>query len=197
MTKIIGICGGSGSGKTTLANQLHQELKETSSLLAMDDYYKPIEEQLKDPNGIVNFDLPYSLDIPQFIQDLESLKSGAPISIHKYDFNATNMPKTLQTIIPNKYLITEGIFLLCEAKVVELLDYIIYVDASESQMLERRLIRDKQERDIEEYTVMYQWNNHFIPAYKTYVLPFKCHANLMVNGEEPNLAKLVSEHLGL
>ena len=191
MTKLIGICGGSGSGKTTLAKQLHELLKGESSLLAMDDYYKPIAVQQKDTNGFVNFDLPSALDIHQFIKDLEALKAGSEIRLKKYDFNERNKPQAHQSIVPKQYLITEGIFLLCEPKVLELLDFVIYVDAPESIMLERRLARDKKERDIQKETILYQWNNHFMPAYQAFVLPYKTKANLVVDGQSEELANLI------
>ena len=46
---IIGICGGSGSGKTTLLNKLKAEFKDLEpSIISLDNYYLPIEQQEKD-----------------------------------------------------------------------------------------------------------------------------------------------------
>ena len=60
---VIGICGGSGSGKTTLLKKLKHALGEHRvSVFTMDNYYLPKDEQAKDKNNVVNFDLPTALD---------------------------------------------------------------------------------------------------------------------------------------
>ena len=79
---VIGICGGSGSGKTTLLKKLsnfygHAEV----SVLTMDNYYLPIEEQIKDENGVVNFDLPSALNETQLCSDLEQIVNGNTIEV--------------------------------------------------------------------------------------------------------------------
>jgi uridine kinase len=60
---VIGICGGSGSGKTTLLKKISSHYGPDSvSVFTMDNYYFPIEQQAKDQNGVVNFDLPTALN---------------------------------------------------------------------------------------------------------------------------------------
>ena len=58
---IVGITGGSGVGKTTLINQLYEEFQGKVSTFSLDNYYLPKEEQIKDENGVINFDLPSAL----------------------------------------------------------------------------------------------------------------------------------------
>lgn len=195
MVKIIGICGGSGSGKTTLARGLLNEWgANDASLLSMDDYYKPFSEQEKDVNGVVNFDLPTALNISKFTNDLKTLKNGGSLLLEKYNFNDATKSKIVERIVPKKYLITEGIFLLHDTMVVNLLDDIIFIEAIDSLMLERRLRRDKEERNIDGDNVLYQWNNHFVPAYKKYVLPYKAKADLVLNGAHLGLVRKVMAH---
>ena len=74
---IIGICGGSGSGKTTLLNKLKAEFKDLEpSIISLDNYYLPIEQQKKDENGKVNFDLPSALDREKISADLSKVING-------------------------------------------------------------------------------------------------------------------------
>ena len=88
---VIGICGGSGSGKTTLLNRLASYYKGYNpSVFSMDNYYKPIEEQQKDKNDIVNFDLPTALNREQLVDDLQRLIKGESIEVFEYQFNAGN-----------------------------------------------------------------------------------------------------------
>ena len=84
---VIGICGGSGSGKTTLLKKISSHFgSDNVSVFTMDNYYHPIEQQQKDKNGIVNFDLPTALDEEKLSNDLSNLvllgihNRGVPIA---------------------------------------------------------------------------------------------------------------------
>ena len=80
---VIGICGGSGSGKTTLLRKISAKLGSSNvSVFSMDNYYFKINKQLKDPKGIVNFDLPTALNEKQLVQDLQQLVNGEQIKVH-------------------------------------------------------------------------------------------------------------------
>lgn len=80
MTLVIGICGGSGAGKTTLLQRLNEVLDlYKPTIISMDNYYKPIEEQEKDENGEVNFDLPTSMQRKKLLQDLAKLRAQEPV----------------------------------------------------------------------------------------------------------------------
>ena len=109
---IIGICGGSGSGKTTLLKKIKSALgHENVSVFTMDNYYLPKEEQARDKNDSVNFDLPSALNEKQLCLDLQLLISGEEIKVKEYFFNApVNETKTV-SIPPNKVIIVEGLFL--------------------------------------------------------------------------------------
>ena len=75
MNFIIGITGGSGSGKTTLIRKLREAFtREELCIISQDDYYRPIEEQQQDENGVTNFDLPTSIDDKAFLKDIKRLR---------------------------------------------------------------------------------------------------------------------------
>ncbi|MEQ9230402.1 MAG: GTP-binding protein, partial [Cyclobacteriaceae bacterium] len=58
---VVGITGCSGSGKTYLLNRLVQNFSSSEMVvLSMDNHYKPIDQQVRDENNVVNFDLPES-----------------------------------------------------------------------------------------------------------------------------------------
>lgn len=171
---IIGICGGSGSGKTTLLKRLCNELKQYQpSLFSMDNYYLPIEQQHIDLNGQVNFDLPTALDRKKLFQDLQKLINVTPIEVEEYHFNATIDRITLLTINPSKIIIIEGLFLFYYEEIRELLDFSIFLDADPDIQLDRRLYRDLDTRGYSREAILYQWNEHVLPCYKTYLQPFE------------------------
>lgn len=78
---IIGITGGSASGKTLFLSRLMEQFRtDDICLLSQDNYYRPIEHQTKDHNGIENFDLPGAIDDQAFAADIERLRNGEVVS---------------------------------------------------------------------------------------------------------------------
>jgi len=186
---VIGICGGSGSGKTTLLKKLsnfygHAEV----SVLTMDNYYLPIEEQIKDENGVVNFDLPSALNETQLCSDLEQIVNGNTIEVKEYFFNSPPNKNVLLSILPKKIIIVEGLFVFHYPKVISLIDFSIFVEVDASTQLDRRIYRDQDSRGYSQQDIIYQWNNHVIPCYENYILPYKFDADFVyrndINSEE-------------
>lgn len=181
---IIGICGGSGSGKTTLLKRLADHFKDLSpSIFSMDNYYLPIEMQMRDENGEVNFDLPTSLDEERLSKDLEELKAGRSIEIKEYHFNSPSK-NVLISLEPSKLIIVEGLFLFEYKKVKNALDYSIFVDVDLKVQLDRRLYRDQETRGYSRESILYQWNNHVMPCFEHYLFPYKKDADYIFNNDE-------------
>ena len=102
---IVGICGGSGSGKTTLLKRLFNEFEHLNpSVFTMDNYYKPIDEQVKDQKGTYNFDLPTALDEELLVNDLRKLVAGHAIEVREYHFNAPPDKNVWISIKPSKLI---------------------------------------------------------------------------------------------
>ena len=144
---VIGICGGSGSGKTTLLRKLKNTLgQERVSVFTMDNYYLPKEQQAKDKNNVINFDLPTALDEKKLNEDLSAIVGGQNIEVKEYFFNApVNHTKTI-LIHPKEILIVEGLFLFHFEFVKKMLDFSIYVEVSPKHQLSRRIERDQKTR---------------------------------------------------
>lgn len=181
---LVGVAGGSGSGKTTLIRALRDRLPAgTVCLVSQDDYYRPIEKQVTDPNGKVNFDLPAGIDLDHLAADLRTLVSGESIHRKEYTFNQPNLePKWLE-VKPAPVILVEGLFVLHHAPVRELFDLKVFVEASEEIQLQRRLSRDASERGYGPTDVRYQWDNHVMPAYRDYLLPYRSICDLHVINE--------------
>ncbi len=176
--KVVGICGGSGSGKTTLLKRLAKQYEHLEpTIFSMDNYYKPIDQQFIDPNGKINFDLPNSLNRAKLFEDLKSLKEGNVIEIIEYQFNTKTDKAKLITIQPSNLLIVEGIFLFHYEEIRSLLDFSIFVDVDLETQLDRRLYRDQESRGYSREAILYQWENHVLPCYENYLLPYLPVAN--------------------
>lgn len=180
---VIGICGGSGSGKTTLLNRLASYYKEYEpSVFSMDNYYKPIEEQQKDKNDVVNFDLPTALNREQLVDDLQRLINGESIEVFEYQFNAGNK-HVLITIDPSDLIIVEGLFVFEYQRVHELLDFSIFVDVDPSIQLDRRIYRDQESRGYSRDEIIYQWEHHVVPCYNNYLAPHETKADFIYHND--------------
>lgn len=191
---IIGICGGSGSGKTTLLRRLaahFEHLKPT--VFSMDNYYLPIEEQKVDENGQINFDLPTALDRKLLADDLLRLKRGESIEVKEYHFNAPPGKNVLITLDPSALIIVEGLFLFHYEEVRDLLDYSIFMSVDPEVQLDRRLYRDQESRGYSREAILYQWENHVLPCYSSYLQPYEVAADFRFKNE--HLADLEFDRL--
>jgi len=171
---VVGICGGSGAGKTTLLKRLSETFQGVSTaVFSMDNYYLPLEQQSKDANGIVNFDLPSALDHQKLSVDLETLISGDPIEVREYFFNVQGSKSVLLTIQPSDIIIVERLFTLHYPTVFSQLNYSIFVDVDHATQLDRRIYRDQETRGYKRSEIIYQWENHVLPCYEQFIEPYR------------------------
>lgn len=181
---IIGICGGSGSGKTTLLRRISEEFKHLKpSIFTMDNYYYPIEKQLLDRQGYYNFDLPTALDEARLTEDLLKLRSGNAVNVKEYHFNAPPNKNILITIEPSELIIVEGLFLFHYKGVREILDFSVFIEVDHHVQLDRRLYRDQESRGYTRDAILYQWENHVMPCYEKYLLPYKESADFIFRND--------------
>jgi uridine kinase len=178
---IIGITGGSASGKTLFLSRLMEQFKtDDICLLSQDNYYRPIEHQTKDHNGIENFDLPGAIDDQAFAADIERLRNGEVVSRVEYTFNNTEKVPDMLHFHPRKILVVEGIFVFHFPEVAQLLDLKIFIDARDKIKLKRRIKRDNEERGYDLQDVMYRWKYHVKPTYEEYIRPHKRSCDIVI-----------------
>jgi uridine kinase len=172
---VIGIAGGRGSGKTFfLKCFLNHFKKEEICLLSQDDYYYRVGHTMTaEENKLYNFDLPATIDNNQFLSDIKNLINGETVYQKEYTFNNPNAEPKLLEIKPAPIVMVEGLFILHFEEIAEILDMKIFIDTDEDIALQRRLKRDLIERGYPEGDVLYKWNNHVMPAFNDYLLPYK------------------------
>lgn len=177
---IIGICGGTGSGKTTLAEKIFNEFSTCATLISMDSYYKsdptiPFEERAK-----CNYDHPNAFETELLIKHLNELKNGNSVDVPQYDF-CNHLRKDSFTRVESKQIIIiEGILLLENIELCDLLDIKIYVDTDADVRILRRIMRDVKERGRSLDSVVSQYQSTVKPMHDQFVEPYKRRADIIV-----------------
>lgn len=172
---VIGIAGGSGSGKTFFLKCFLNHFKEEEvCLVSQDDYYFRVAHTMTaEENKLYNFDQPSTIDNDQFLKDISKLINGETVYQKEYTFNNPNAEPRMLEIRSAPIVIVEGLFILHFNEIADLLDLKLFIDTDEEIALQRRLKRDLLERGYPEQDVLYKWNNHVMPAYRDYLLPYK------------------------
>lgn len=177
----LGITGGSGSGKTFFLQGLAAHFKpEEICLISQDNYYKPIEQQAVDENGVENFDLPGSIDRETFQADILKLMDGQNVLKREHTFNNPQAKPKILEFKAAPILVVEGLFVQYFEEIEKLLDLKVFIEAKDHLKLSRRIKRDKKERGYDIDAVLYQYENHAMPVYETLILPLIHKADIVI-----------------
>ena len=193
---VLGVAGGSGSGKTAIAEALLDRVgRDRIAFLALDSYYQDVV--WNDPEEIRahNFDHPSALDWSLLAHHLAELRAGRAAHVPVYDFTThRRQPETVRCE-PRPVILTEGILLLAEPQVRELLDFKIYVDTDADVRLARRIRRDMAERARDLEDILRQYMTTVRPMHLEFVEPSKRWADVIVpegGHNEPALEMVVA-----
>lgn len=179
---LIGISGGSGSGKTTFIEKIRNNFSTAEvGLISTDNYYRPWNEQFVDENGVINFDIPESIDHLAFLHDLEKLKKHEVVNRPEYTFNNPEATAKMITIEPAKVYIVEGLFIFHDKDIRNILDLTILIHARDELKIIRRINRDKNERNYPIEDVLYRYQYHVAPSYDKYISPYLDEIDLIIN----------------
>ena len=182
---IIGITGGSGSGKTTFIHQIRAAFTEAQlCVISQDDYYRPLQEQFIDQNGVHNFDIPKSIDKKAFHKDILQLIAGETVVRPEYIFNNPDATPTKKCFKPAPILIVEGLFVFHYKKIMSLLDLKIFFYSHENLKIIRRIKRDAIERNYDMNDVLYRYEHHVMPNFKKYIEPYMEQADIIINNNQ-------------
>jgi uridine kinase len=178
---IIGVAGGSGSGKSTVARNVAQALHtESVAFIDMDAYYLnfahlPLPERRK-----INWDHPDAFDWELLVGQLNRLAAGESIDKPVYDF-VSHVRSDRTTVVPPAHVVVvDGILLFSDARVRDLCDVKVFVDADADIRLIRRIKRDmsKRGRPLEE--ILEQYVTTVQPMHLQFVEPTKRYADVIV-----------------
>jgi len=178
---IIGVAGGSGSGKSTVARNVAQALQtESVAFIDMDAYYLNFAHLPLPDRRKINWDHPETFDWELLVGQLTELAAGASIEKPVYDFvSHTRSDRTL-VVPPAHVVVVDGILLFSDARVRDLCDVKVFVDADPDIRLIRRIRRDMSKRGRPLDEILEQYVTTVQPMHLQFVEPTKRYADVIV-----------------
>jgi len=199
---IVGIAGGTGSGKTTVVNKLLEVFPNGEvAVIPQDSYYKdnghiPPEERQK-----INFDHPDSLEFSLLTDHLSQLKKGHSIEMPVYSYLTCLRSEETITIKPARVVLVEGILILADPGLRDMLDIKVFVDADADDRLGRVIQRDIVERGRSVLHVLQRYHDTVKPSHLQFIEPSKRYADIIIPGGGENqvgiemLISIIEKHL--
>lgn len=178
---VIGIAGGTGSGKTSVTKAIYDQFKGHSILMIQQDsYYKdqthlPMEERLK-----TNYDHPLAFDNDLFIEHINQLLQYKAIEKPVYDYTIHTRSSETIPVEPKEVIILEGILVLEDERLRDLMDIKIFVDTDADLRILRRIQRDIKERGRTVDSVVDQYVNVVRPMHNQFCEPSKKFADIII-----------------
>lgn len=177
----LGVAGGTGSGKTSVARTILRSVgPDRIAYLEQDSYYKDIDWSSQEQLEEHNFDHPDAIDRELFIGHIEDLKQGREVEVPIYDFVTHRRTDQTVSVAARPVILVEGILLLAERRIRQLLDLKIFVDTDADVRLMRRIRRDIRERGRDLDDVLRQYSQTVRPMHLEFVEPSKRWADVIV-----------------
>lgn len=178
---LIGITGGTGSGKSTIADEIFNSFNEECiAMIQQDAYYKDQSHLSMEERTKTNYDHPRAFDNDLLLEHLNKLISGEEIQKPIYDFTIHNRAKETNLVKPREIIIVEGILVLEDERIRDLLDIKVYVDTDADIRILRRLVRDINERGRTVDSVVEQYLSVVRPMHMQFTEPTKRYADIIV-----------------
>ncbi|MGM7721028.1 uridine kinase [Metabacillus sp. Hm71] len=178
---VIGVAGGSGSGKTSVTKSIYEHFKGHSILmLEQDFYYKdqshlPFEQRLN-----TNYDHPLAFDNDLLIDHLKALLNHQSIEKPVYDYKLHTRSEDVIVVEPKDVIILEGILILEDERLRDLMDIKLFVDTDADIRIIRRIQRDIKERGRSIDSVIDQYISVVRPMHNQFIEPTKRYADIII-----------------
>ncbi|MCP8967260.1 uridine kinase [Ectobacillus ponti] len=178
---VIGIAGGSGSGKTSVTKAIFEHFRGHSILMLEQDYYYkdqshlPFEERLQ-----TNYDHPLAFDNDLLIAHIKQLLKYEAIEKPVYDYKLHTRSAETIHVEPKDVVILEGILVLEDKRLRDLMDIKLFVDTDADIRILRRMQRDIQDRGRTLESVIDQYINVVRPMHNQFIEPSKRYADIII-----------------
>ncbi|KAL5718047.1 uridine/cytidine kinase [Ranunculus cassubicifolius] len=192
---VIGVSGGDASGKKPVCDMIITQLRDQRVVLVnQDSFYFTLSADKKIYE--YNFDHPDSFDTELLLSCMEKLQAGQAVDIPTYDMK-THRRLATRKVNPSDIIILEGILVLHEHRVRDLMNMKIFVDADSDLRLARRIKRDTVEKGRDVQAVLNQYDKYVKPGFEEFVLPSKKYADIVIprGADNPVAIDLIVQHI--
>ena len=178
---VIGIAGGSGSGKTSVTHSIYDVFKEHSVVVIEQDYYYKDQSHLEFEERLeTNYDHPLAFDTDLLISHVEMLLNRESVEKPVYNYSLHTRSDETVHIEPQDVIILEGILVLEDARLRELMDIKLFVDTDADLRIIRRIMRDINERGRTIESVIDQYLSVVRPMHNQFIEPTKRYADIII-----------------
>ncbi|MBH0229960.1 uridine kinase [Halobacillus yeomjeoni] len=178
---VIGVAGGTGSGKTSVTRSIMQRFSDKTILMLEQDYYYkdqshlPFEERLQ-----TNYDHPLAFDNDLLIDHLNQLIEQKSVEKPTYDYKMHTRSEETVHVEPKEVIIVEGILVLEDERLRDMMDIKVFVDTDADVRIIRRMMRDINERGRTLDSVIDQYINVVRPMHLQFVEPTKRYSDIII-----------------
>lgn len=177
---IVGVAGGSASGKTEIVKTLKKHFEDKIEIIEHDNYYFAHDNLTMDERASLNYDHPQAFETDLLIEHVKNIINNEEIDIPTYDFTIHTRSSDTLKKSPKPIVIVEGILVLENEELRNLMDMKVFVDCDGDVRLKRRITRDVVERDRTIESILTQYMETVKPMHELFVEPSKKFADLIV-----------------
>ena len=162
-----------------------------------DSYYKAHNDLSYEDRSKLNYDHPDSFDTQMMIEDVKKLKNNEEVDIPVYDFSIHNRADATVHITPKNVIILEGILVLENKELRDLMDIKVFVDTDADERLMRRIRRDMVERARSIESILNQYADTVKPMHEQFIEPSKKYADIIIprGGENLTGISILQQHI--
>ncbi|KMY30416.1 MULTISPECIES: uridine kinase [Lysinibacillus] len=178
---VIGIAGGSCSGKTSVTRAIYDVFRDHSVVVIEQDFYYKDQSHLTFEERLgTNYDHPLAFDNDLLIEHLKKLLVRQPIEKPVYDYVQHTRAQEVIHVEPVDVIILEGILVLEDADLRDLMDIKLFVDTDSDLRIIRRIMRDIKERGRTTDSVIDQYLSAVRPMHNLFIEPTKRYADIII-----------------
>ncbi len=127
-----------------------------------------------------NYDHPLAFDTDLLIHHVETLLRRKSVEKPVYDYSLHTRSEETIIIEPKDVIILEGILVLEDARLRELMDIKLFVDTDADLRIIRRIMRDINERGRTIDSVIEQYLSVVRPMHNQFIEPTKRYADIII-----------------
>ena len=188
---IIGVTGGSGSGKTSVSRAILANFPNAKiAMIEHDSYYKDQSHLTFEERVTTNYDHPLAFETDLLINHLKELIADRPVDIPIYDYTQHTRSEKSYRQEPQDVFIVEGILVLEDQRLRDLMDIKLFVDTDDDIRIIRRIKRDMQERGRSLDSIIEQYTKVVKHMYHQFIEPTKRYADIVVPEGVSNLVAI-------